>query len=74
MLKQVVSADRAYFIVLRLILHLILFLYIGDAPVTHPPMIDYSLIIFLFSVSDCRVSVKHAPTRNLIGQGIEFSR
>lgn len=53
MLKQVVSADRAYFIVLRLILHLILFLYIGDAPVTHPPMIDYSLIIFLFSVSDC---------------------
>jgi len=46
MLKQVVSADRAYFIVMRLILHLILFLYIGDAPVTHPPMIDYSLIIF----------------------------
>ena len=67
MLKQAVSADRAYFIVLRLILHLILFLYIGDAPVTHPPMIDYSLIIFLFSVSDSGVSVKHASTCNRIG-------
>lgn len=48
MLKQVVSADRAYFIVMRLILHLILFLYIGDAPVTHPPMIDYFDYFFYF--------------------------